>query len=320
MISFKPITIESKEIITSFTLFSSYQNCDFSFANMCSWQFLYQSEYAVVNGFLLLRFRIEDGRIVYMFPIGKGDKRDIIRIVEEDSLSNGHPLCLMGVTPEVASELESIFPCAFKYIAERDYFDYIYYRTDLVELKGKKYQSKRNHINRFNKEYRFEYLPITPELVPLCLKLEDEWCRNSGYKYDEDLLNERRSMTYALQYLEQLDGIGGAIRVNGEIVAFTFGSPINKNTFGIHVEKADTQIEGIYPVINQLFASHIPEQYIYVNREEDLGIEGLRKAKLSYHPVILLEKNVAIKKQIPVNLASTVQSIPDAQKCGCLEF
>ena len=319
MISFKPITIDSKEVITSFTFSSPYQNCDYSFANMCSWQFLYCSEYAVVNDFLLLRFQIEDGRIVYMFPIGNGNKKEIIRIMEEDSLSNGHPLCLMGVIPEVAADLEYFFPHEFKYIPERDYFDYIYYRTDLIELKGKKYQSKRNHINRFNKEYQFEYLPITPEIVPLCLKLEDEWY--GGHKYDEDLLDERRSMAYALQHLDQLGGLGGAIRVNGEIVAFAFGSPINKNTFGVHVEKADTRIEGIYSVINQIFTMHIPEQYMYINREEDLGIEGLRKAKLSYHPTILLEKNVAIKKRIPVNLTTTVlQNVPDIQKCGCLEY
>jgi len=316
MISFKPITIESKEIITSFTFSSSYQNCDFSFANMCSWQFLYHSEYAVVNDFLLLRFQIEHKRIVYMFPIGNGDKKEIIRIMEEDSLENDYRLCFMGVTPEVACELEHFFPHEFKYISERDYFDYIYLRTDLVELKGKKYQSKRNHINRFNKDYQYEYLPLTPDLVPLCLKLEDEWFKAGEHTLDEDLLNERRSMTFALQHLDELGGMGGAIRVNGEIVAFTFGSPINENTFGVHVEKADTRIEGIYSVINQLFASHISEQYIYINREEDLGIEGLRKAKLSYHPVLLLEKNIAIKKRVPVDL----EDIPNIKKCGCLEF
>ena len=296
MISFEPITIESKEIITSFTFPSFYQSCDFSFANMCSWQFLYRSEYAVMDDFLLLRFQIEDGRIVYMFPVGSGNMKNIIRIMEEDSLRNGHPLCLMGVPPDVVFELENIFPHEFRCIPERDYFDYIYYRSDLVELKGKKYQSKRNHINKFNKEYRFEYLPITRDIVPLCLKLEDEWCKNNLCKCDEDLLNERRAMINALQHFDRLDIMGGAIRVDDKIVAFSFGSPINKDTFGIHVEKADIRIEGIYSVINQLFASHIPEQYVYVNREEDLGVEGLRKAKLSYHPVILLEKNVAIKK------------------------
>jgi len=285
-------------MITSFTIPAAYQNCDFSFANMCSWQFLYKSEYAVVEGFLILRFRIEDGRVVYMFPVGDGDMKNIVRIMEEDSLMHGHSLCLMGVTPEVAAGLEAIFPGEFRYIPERNYFDYIYYRADLVELKGRKYQSKRNHINRFNKEYRFEYLPITPEIIPLCLKLEDEWFKNSNHKYDEDLLNERRSMAYTLQNLNQLDGLGGAILVDGEIVAFTFGSPVNKNTFGIHVEKADVRIDGIYSVINQLFVSHIPEQYVYINREEDLGIEGLRKAKFSYHPVLLLEKNVAIKRRV----------------------
>ncbi len=311
MIRFKPITIDSKEIITSFTMSSSFQNCDFSFVNMYSWQFFYHSEYAVVNGFLFLRFQIEHGRTAYMFPVGNGDKKEIIRILEEDSLRTGHPLCLMGITPEITSELELLFPHEFKYIFEREYADYIYNRTDLVELKGKKYQSKRNHINRFYKDYQFEYLPITPEMVPLCLKLEDEWY--GEHTSDGDLLNERHSMTRALTHLDELGGLGGAIRVNGEIVAFSFGSPINENTFGIHVEKANTKIEGIYSVINQLFASHIPDQYIYINREEDLGIEGLRKAKLSYHPLLLLEKNVAIKRRIPAHLSN----MPRVQKYTC---
>jgi hypothetical protein len=149
--------------------------------------------------------------------------------------------------------------------------------------------------------------------------LEDEWCKNNGCICDEDLLNERRAMIYALQHLDQLDITGGAIRVDGEIVAFSFGSPINKNTFGIHVEKADIRIEGIYSVINQLFASHIPEQYVYVNREEDLGVEGLRKAKLSYHPVILLEKNVAIKKRISTDLIG-MPDIVEIQNVAALSY
>jgi len=296
MIPFKPITIESKETITSFTFSSPYQNCDFSFANMCSWQFYYKSEYAVVEHFLILRFQIGKGRTVYMLPVGAGDKREIIHLMEKDSLATGHHFRIMGVSGEGISELENSFPRQFKYIPERNYFDYIYYRNDLAELTGKKYQTKRNHINRFRNKYKFEYLPITPDIVPLCIQLEDLWYKNNNIsETDEDLYNERYSMIFTLKNMESLGVLGGAIFVDGEIVAFALGSPINHNTFDVHTEKANTKFDGIYSVINQLFAMHIPEQFIYVNREEDLGIEGLRKAKLSYHPAFLLEKNVAIK-------------------------
>lgn len=297
-ISFKPITIDDKELITSFTMSSNYRNCDFSFANMCSWRFIYDSEYAVSDGFLLIRFWIEEkSRIAYMMPIGQGDLDRAISFLEEDSLKHGHPLCMLGITPDAKDELEKVFPNKFYYISERDYFDYIYNREDLILLKGKKYQSKRNHINSFKKQYAYEYISITPDIVPQCLELECKWFRaNHTEDDDEELNDERRSLTYALQHFDELGLIGGAIRVDTQIVAFSFGAPINRNTFGVHVEKADILYDGAFTLINQEFASHLPEQYLYINREEDLGITGLRQAKLSYNPTILLEKYAVVKK------------------------
>lgn len=301
-IPFKPITLDDKEVITSFTIPSDYRNCDFSFANMCSWRFLYDSEFAVIDGFLLIRFWIEDkSRVAYMMPVGAENQpeglKKAIGWLEEDSLEQGHPLCMLGITPDAKEVLEQVLPGGFFYIPERDYADYIYLRENLAFLKGKKYQSKRNHINNFKKQYVYEYIPITPDIVPQCLLLECKWYKSNHTDEDEEeLSDERRSLTYALHHFDALGLAGGAIRVAGEIVAFSFGAPINHNTFGVHVEKADVLYDGAYTVINQEFASHLSEEYIYVNREEDLGIEGLRRAKLSYNPIILLEKSAAIKK------------------------
>lgn len=297
-IPFKPITIDDRAIITSFTIPSDYRNCDFSFANMCSWRFIYDSEYAVVNDFLLIRFWIEEkSRIAYMMPIGQGDLIHALSLLEEDSLKQGHPLCMLGITPDAKDELEKVLPHDFYYISERDYFDYIYQREDLILLKGKKYQSKRNHINNFKKQYAYEYISITPDIVPQCLELECKWFRaNHTVEDEEELDDERRSLTYALQHFSELGLVGGAIRVDSQIVAFSLGAPINHNTFGVHVEKADIHYVGAFALINQEFASHLPEQYQYINREEDLGIAGLRQAKLSYNPDILLEKYAVVKK------------------------
>lgn len=297
-ISFKPITIDDKEIITSFTMPSDYRNCDFSFANMCSWRFFYDSEYAVAGGFLLIRFWIEEkSRLAYMMPIGQGDLSHAISLLEEDSLRHGHPLCMLGVTPDAKEELEKILSNQFYYISERNYFDYIYNREDLILLKGKKYQSKRNHINNFKKQYTYEYISITPDIVAQCLELECKWLRaNHTEEDDEELTDERRSLTYDLRHFENLGLMGGAIRVDNQIVAFSLGAPINHNTFGVHVEKADIHYDGVFTLINQEFASHLPEQYLYINREEDLGIAGLRQAKMSYNPAILLEKYAVVKK------------------------
>lgn len=299
-IDFKPITIDDKEVITSFTLPSPLRNCDLAFSNMCSWRFLYQSEYAVYKNFLLIRFYIEEKnkkRIAYMRPIGNGDFRDALLQLEEDSWQHGHPLLMLGVTPISKDLLEEAFPGEFSYIPERDYFDYIYLREDLATLKGKKFQAKRNHVNKFKKQYAYEYEPLTAELVPECLEFEAKWYKANRTDDDlEELTDERKSMIFALNHFKELNLLGGAIRIDHKLVAFTFGSPINQDTFGVHVEKADTDYDGAYSIINQEFASRIPEQYVYVNREEDLGIPGLRKAKLSYNPTILLPKAAVIKK------------------------
>ena len=133
--------------------------------------------------------------------------------------------------------------------------------------------------------------------MPECLEFEAKWYKANRTDDDqEELTDERKSMIFALNHFKELNLLGGAIRIDHKLVAFTFGSPINQDTFGVHVEKADTDYEGAYSIINQEFASRIPEQYVYVNREEDLGIPGLRKAKLSYNPTILLPKAAVIKK------------------------
>jgi len=297
-IPFKPITLQDKDVITSFTMPSDYRNCDFSFANMCSWCFLYNSEFAVVNDFLLIRFWIENKtRNAYMMPVGNGDLRQVIDYLEEDSLKIGHPLLLLGITPDAKEDLEKVYPGDFHYIPERDYFDYVYLREDLASLVGKKYQAKRNHINKFQKQYEYEYMPITPELVPFCLELEKKWYKaNKTEEDEEELSDERRSLTYALHHFNELGLIGGGICIGDKIIAFSFGAPVNHNTFAVHIEKADINYNGAYAAINKAFASNLPEQYTYVNREEDLGIPGLRQAKLSYQPFELLEKSAVVKK------------------------
>ena len=239
MISFKDIELQDKDLITSYTQNSPRRNCDLSFSNLCSWRFLYNTKFAILDGFLLLKFWA-DGELVYMMPIGNGDLNKVLNALEEDAHREGEPLCLLGICAGMCEELETFMPGKFQFTADRDYADYLYLR------------------------------------------------------------NERRALIYALHNFEALGLTGGILHVDGKIAAFTFGMPINQDTFGVHVEKADTNIDGAYAMINYEFANHIPEQYVYINREEDLGIEGLRKAKLSYQPTIILEKYVACLKDEPV--------------------
>ena len=302
MISFKDITLADKDTITSFTMKSDRRNCDLSFSNLCSWRFLYDTKFAVVDNFLVFKFWAGE-QLAYMMPIGTGDLKAILRKLIEDADKEKQSFCMLGVCSNMRVDLETTLPSQFVFTEDRDYADYIYLKSDLSTLKGKKFQSKRNHINRFRNTYPdYEYTPITPDRIQECLDLEAEWCKVNNCDQQEGTGNERRALIYALHNFEALGLTGGILHVNSKIVAFTFGMPINHETFGVHVEKADTNIEGAYAMINYEFANRIPEQYNYINREEDLGIEGLRKAKLSYQPVTILEKYMACLQDHPMNM------------------
>ena len=302
MIPFKDVTLADRDTITSFTMKSDRRNCDLSFSNLCSWRFLYDTQFAVVDNFLVFKFWAGE-QLAYMMPVGTGDLKAVLWELIEDARKENQHFCMLGVCSNMRADLEAILPGQFTFTEDRDYADYIYLRSDLSTLKGKKFQAKRNHINRFRNTYPdYEYTPITPDRIQECLDLEAEWCKVNHCDQQEGTGNERRALIYALHNFDALGLTGGILHVNSKIVAFTFGMPINHETFGVHVEKADTNIEGAYAMINYEFAHRIPEQYIYINREEDLGLEGLRKAKLSYQPVTILEKYMACLKEHPMNM------------------
>ncbi|MDR1983707.1 MAG: phosphatidylglycerol lysyltransferase domain-containing protein [Prevotellaceae bacterium] len=291
MIPFKNITLEDKEIIQSFTLENWRRNCELSFANLFSWSFMYSTQYAVADDFLLMRF-FYNNELVYMMPIGGGNLRHALQAIIDDAKSMQISFRIQGACRNLCGELEEAMPHTFKYSINRKYSDYIYLRENLVTLKGKKLQSKRNFINRFLKNNsNYEYKTLTSDLAKECIELEKLWYNKNVTAEEQDALSaERTALTLAINNMNALDLLGGALFVNGKIAAFTYGSPINYETFDVCIEKADTSVEGAYAMINNEFAKHIPEKYIYINREEDLDIPGLRKAKLSYQPEMILEK------------------------------
>ena len=302
MDDFKIIGIEDKEIIEEYIIPSDERDCDLSFANLCSWQFITESSYAVMDGLLVIRFAHPKWGHEYFMPMnkrGEADRAQALQVLEQlarEADTKQEPLCLRGVSPALEEELTGSRLGDFNFVKDRDYFDYVYQRQDLAELKGKHYQPKRNHVNKFKREYNFTAEPLTQQAVAECLEFEASWCRVHGYEEDENILNERQAMVYAFEHWERLGLRGLVIRVEGKVAAFTFGAPINHDTFGVHFEKADIRIDGAYSAVNQFFAASLPEEYVYLNREEDLGIPGLRQAKLSYQPAFLLEKIRAVKK------------------------
>ena len=249
MISFKDIEVQDKKLITSYTQNSPRRKCDLSFSNLCTWLFIYNTKVAIMDGLLLLKFWAND-ELVYMMPICNGDLTNVLDALVEAAHREGEPFCLLGICSCMCSELEAVMPGKFQFTADRDYADYRYLRTDLATLPGKKFQSNRNHVNKFNRTYKYEYTPITPDRIQECLYMKAEWCKSNNYDQHERPGNERRALVYALHNFQKLGLTGGILHVDGKSAAFTFPMPINQDTFEVHVEKADTSIDGASAMIN----------------------------------------------------------------------
>lgn len=290
MLNFQAVTINDKDIIDNFFRTSTFRNCDFSFSNIYCWKHKYRTTYTINSGFLFLRFYAGGKKAGYMFPLGKGDLRVALDILIKDAEERNEPFRMYALTMDMFNHIQLAYPGKFMFQSQRSWSEYIYKSEDLIHLKGKKFQPKRNHINKFKRTYKYDYLPITRDIIPECLELYRKWCLENGGCNDDSLAEENITTQTAFEYYEQLKLQGGALRVNGEIVAYSYGQQLTNDTFGVHAEKALYEIDGAFSMINQQFAEHECFGYEYINREEDLGLESLRQAKLSYHPIILLDK------------------------------
>lgn len=299
MLDFKPVTIDDKEPIQHFFDKVNYRNCDFSFSNIFCWQNSYNTSFTIVDDFLFFYFKT-NGHWGYLFPVGDGDLKQAVEHLALDARERQIPLQLFAVTQKMFDLIEEIMPGEFTYEKDRNWSEYIYSSENLISLAGKKYQPKRNHINKFKRTYAWEYLPITRDVIPDCLKLYRRWCaENGGCNSEQSLVEECIATHRAFEHFEKLGLIGGALRIGGEILAYSYGQPLTKDTFGVYAEKSLYEIDGGFVMINQQFAERNCAGFPYINREEDLGLESLRKAKLSYYPVILLEKGYLRRKNEP---------------------
>jgi hypothetical protein len=174
---------------------------------------------------------------------------------------------------------------------ERGHWDYVYSVSDLSDLKGNRFHKKKNLLNQFVKKYEYSYVPFEPQLIDQAKAMQEDWCTWRDCESSEVLSAENRAVYRVLENWEQLNGtLGGAIMVDGTMVAYTVAEALTPQSVVIHFEKGDTQYKGVYQAINQMFIAHSAQNFLTVNREQDLNDEGLRKAKLSYHPVEFLRK------------------------------
>ncbi len=294
MIDFKPSSVNQKEFYTSFFTDKKERGCEYGFSNLVLWG---QQNIAEVHG-CLVRLSYYSGHIAYAFPIGSGDKGQAIKELLNDAKERGIPCAFMGVYEEDKALLEALHPDKFRFEFARDSFDYIYDINSLCDLAGRKYHQKRNHLHRFKDAYpHYRTVLLTKDNLNLARDLAAAWYKEkltANPVSDFDM--EQLALSRAFRYFDELLLEGMLLMNENEVLAFTMGSRLSDNTFDIHFEKAKENVQGAYAAVNNEFAKHLRDKHpelLFLNREEDMGIEGLRKAKESYRPHHLIEKYMA---------------------------
>lgn len=295
---FRRPDLKDQEVISSYFRKYPSRSCDRTFANVFLWARHYNVEFAEYENTILFRDNSEG--YGFAFPAGEDEAvRAVIPKLMEWAKEDGQPFCLYGITKENFEKLEAWFPGMFEIEFERDYADYVYEAEKLATLSGKKLHSKRNHLNKFKAvhEGAWTYEKIREENLEECFQMALKWRNLNGCDADAEKNAEMCVTLNSLRLFKELGLTGGLLRVDGKIAAFTLGEPVNEDTFVVHIEKAYADVDGAYTMINQQFVENeIAGKYKYVNREDDVGMEGLRKAKLSYKPAFMVEKGVVTLK------------------------
>ena len=293
MITFKSISLESKDIFNHYLTKDNLVLSDMSFTNCFIWRNAREISFAEVQDNLVIQTRYEGKNPYIFYPIGNGDKKTTLEMCKEFYKQHNLPLEIHALNAAQAQQIETQYNIKPK--ENRDRFDYVYNVPELITLSGRKYHKKKNHLNFFLQEYKdFVFEEISEHNAKEIMQVNNKWFESNPNK-TEGLKFENLGINDALRFYNELELKGGIIRINGNIEAFSFGEVLHgsledKKVALMHIEKANPQIRGIYQAINQQVLEHCFSKCDFVDREEDLGIEGLRKAKLSYQPCALLEK------------------------------
>lgn len=287
---FKSIELNDRQIVNSFLHDYKPRTSEWTFTNLFIWRSHYNFHWSVYKDWLLISCNEGNDTIYMMQPIGPPGRNELIPMVFQflvDECGIAIPR-IEKADKRFVSEVEGMKHVIIE--PSRNHFDYVYVREDLVLLSGNKYRSKRNHINQLVRQYSFSYTTLEEKYVKDSLDLQEKWCQMRRCEDDLDLMDEWEAVQEILEHYQSLDVMGGVIIIENRVEAFTVGERLNENTAVIHIEKANPEIPGLYPMINQQFCEKALKDITYVNREQDLGIEGLRNAKLSYYPDHFEEK------------------------------
>lgn len=290
---FSEITIRDKEIFDKYLALYNPLASEFTFTNFFMWREYYNFMYKIVDELLCVIAKPPGQDPYALMPFGN-IKRDnfleAVRHLKEYFSKKGWNLVFQKVAEQDLIQLSSIGIPQSDMVYDRDNSDYLYLTDDLVNLRGKKFHAKRNHINKFNRLYEFEYVPMHEELAGECLRIMRDWCISRDCDCQKGEYCERHANEEVLNNYGLLGLKGALIKVDGVFEAFTIGEMLNRDTAVIHIEKANFTIDGLYAVINQQFCQNEWAHTTYINREQDLGQQGLRKSKLSYNPVMMIKK------------------------------
>ena len=292
MIEFKPIEISDGEWARELMSRCEFRGCEYTFGNNYMWSPVFDIQIARYKKFYLAK-----NKFGFLYPAGEGDIQEAVCALNEYCCEDNMKLCFTNAGKDAAQLFKCVYGDRVEVTTNRDFYDYVYEFETLSELAGKKLHSKRNHLNRFyENDWSFE--PITPDNIEEVTDMHNKWCDEKDIYHDKEKLREAGAVIRGLEHFFELGFVGGIIRVkdacgNAPIEAYTFGEAVSNkycDTFVVHVEKAFTRVQGTYAAINREFVTRLCGEYRYINREEDMGAENLRKAKMSYCPAFMIEK------------------------------
>lgn len=304
------ITIESRSLLEEYLQGFDYKTSGLSFSAMYMWRNINQFCYEIIGDYMCMagisHLELEQGiEEPFLFPpltkTGEYEPKKLRETIFEAKRifeEKGHSFSIRLLPLHMVDILKSACPHEMRYIEDRPNYDYIYKTQDLIDLKGREYHPKKNHLNYFKNNYEYKYVALTSDMAGDAMKFIDEFNKRKEVPDHEMLMlkMEEEAMEDVFNNLEKIGYLAGAIIINDRIEALSVGGVLNKNTVTVHVEKANINYRGLYQAINNEFCKHVAANVKYINREEDMGIPNLRKAKLSYKPVKLLEKHIVICK------------------------
>ena len=303
-----PITPEARPALEEYLQSYEYRTSGLCFTSLYMWRDSNQFNWQVLGDYLCvagISFLEIDKEEAFLFPpltkTGRYEPTGVRKTVLEAKrifAEKGQKFSIRLIPKHMIGILEDAFPGEFEFIEDRPNFDYIYLADDLIHLSGRKYSQKRNHLHYFHENYQYEYVRLTSEMADDAMRFIREFNERKHLPPHEMdlLLMEEEAMRDVFTNLERIGYVAGAILIDGKIEALSIAGRLGRDMINVHVEKANIEYRGLYQAINNEFCIHEATDVTYINREEDMDIAGLRKAKLSYKPVELLEKYIAVFK------------------------